>query len=373
MLGQIQPEYLLRTGNRFGNFRDMPAATSTTIDFSTIETETLGFKIGRCNDSFFDETELYRQITENRYDLCRVKVAAEDEFAPHRLHQTGLPAFFSGSIRRYKTKITEAPSGEYNYPDLVWELYDGSQTELLKNMLVGTWGDYPIGYYRTPYLSELTNKETEIESVFQFYKKHNYTKNYPNNSIVFIKHGENYVGFFALNILNGNLESHVGGILATYRKGGYFLDKLRYIKEYCIKNNLQNFIFGARNENAEVQRIFQYVGFNAIGSENVFHVPALLTATSSTPVVQLFKTSEMDFGKLYGQLYHGARSLAEKHLQSETKMTFQLNYPKLLLREAEVLIRFSVPVATDKEVLVVIRSETEKANQFTGYLRALVS
>ena len=47
----------------------------------------------------------------------------------------------------------------------------------------------------------LVNKEKEIECLFQFYKKANLHKNNPNNSILFIKHGENYVGFFALNIL----------------------------------------------------------------------------------------------------------------------------------------------------------------------------
>ena len=135
------------------------AVTPTRVDFSTIESETLNLKIGRCNYDFFDENELYRQIVKSRYDLCRVKVAAEDEFAVHRMHHMGLPYFFSGSIRRYKTKIEQAPEGDYLNKDLVWEYYDGTQNQLLKDMLIGTWGTYPIGYYRTPYLSELTNKE----------------------------------------------------------------------------------------------------------------------------------------------------------------------------------------------------------------------
>lgn len=60
------------------------------------------------------------------------------------------------------------------------------------------------------------------------------------------------------------------------------LDKLRYIKEYCITHNLTHFIFGARNENSRVQRIFQHVGFEAIGSENVFHIPSLLSSASDS-------------------------------------------------------------------------------------------
>ena len=133
----------------------------------------------------------------------------------------------------------------------MFEKYD-AQDRLLKDMLVGTWGDYPLGYYRTPYLQYLSNKEIEIESVFQFYKKFNDNRDYPNNSIMFIRHKDVYVGFFALNIVGSDLESHIGGILAPYRKSGYFLDKLRYIKRFCVDHHLEHFIFGARNENAEV-------------------------------------------------------------------------------------------------------------------------
>lgn len=61
--------------------------------FSEIESVITGLKISRCNSNKFNANDLYNQITANRFDLCRLKVTAEDEYASHRLHQTGLPFF----------------------------------------------------------------------------------------------------------------------------------------------------------------------------------------------------------------------------------------------------------------------------------------
>lgn len=344
-------------------------ATSTQIISSPIESNVLGLKVGRCNSDYFDAGELYRQIVGNDYDICRLKVPAEDEMAPYRLNQTGLPNFFSGSIRRYKTKISEKPSGKYNYQDLVFEQYDGSQDLLLKEMLVGTWGTYPIGYYRTPYLHHLVTKEVEIESVFQYYKKFNLNKDYPSNTILFIRHGKHHVGFFALNIVDNNLESHIGGILEPYRKGGYFLDMLRYIKEFCIERQLEHFIFGARNENSEVQRIFQFVGFRAIGSENVFHIPSLLSYSKIEPVEKEIRIVSNDSTQLCSQLYAEASRIGDDLLPGCNKISFHLNNTNPPRIEKYLKLRFSFPVITVDEILMVLKSNNPGVC-LTGFFRA---
>lgn len=346
----------------------MSNSTSTKIDFSATESETLGLKTCRCNNDYFDETELYRLLVDGNYDICRVKVTAEDEYAAARLHKSGIPAFFSGSIRRYKTKISAPPDGTYNYPDLVWEFYDGTQKQLLKDMLVGTWGTYPIGYYRSPYLCELVNKEREIESVFRFYEKQNNPAINPENTFVFIKHGENYVGFFALNKVNGNLESHVGGILEPYRKGGYFLDKLRFIKQYCLDNGLPYFIFGARNENAAVQRIFQHVGFQPIGCENVFHMASLLSFGREHSE-EITVNADNDVNKMRLLVLAECQRIADKFLPKADHISFRLNHHHPIINN-QVKLRFSLPVVTTCNILIVVQCESSPGAYFTAYYAA---
>ena len=262
----------------------MPAE-ETIINFSKNESDLLNLKIGRCVSSNFSEHKLLQQIISGEYDICRLTVSSEDEDAVTKLEKTGLPYYYSGSITRYKTRIEELPERQFIHNDLEYEKYDGSQNELLLRLLIGTWGTYPIGYYRTPFLNQLVTKEKEILCVFEFYKEHNLQKNYPNNSIMFIRHKENYVGFFALNIIEDRLESHIGGIVEPYRDGGYFFDMQEYIRRFCIENKLAYFCFGARNENRRVNSIFQKYGYKAIAADNVFHIASMLSYSKDNKIL----------------------------------------------------------------------------------------
>lgn len=340
-----------------------------TIQFSPIESSILGLKIGRCESPFFDPTDIYKQVVDGQYDLCRLKVPGEDEMVSSRLNKMGLPFFFSGSIQKYKTPIRESPTGHYKYPDLVFELYDGSQDDLLKEMLIDTWGTYPIGYYRTPYLETLVTKEKEIECVFQFYKKFNLNSAYPNNRIMFMKHGSEYVGFFGLNIVDNNLETHIGGILKRYRKSGYFLDQLRYIKEFCIRHGLEHFIFGARNENGEAQRVHQFAGFQPIGSDNVFHIPSLLTLSQSDPVIKEVPDDIPDSKMLFQYILKQSMLLSENILPSADGFSFHLNSFDDSLLGAAFKIKFSFPVLTHDELLIVVGCANQNVLPSTGYFR----
>lgn len=257
------------------------------IDFSPIESDVLGIKVGRCNCETVDGKQLLKLLMEDRYDLCRLKTAAEDEFATLQLDKIGLPIYYSGSIRRYRTAIRKDEDIQFINDNLIYELYDGSQDDLLLKMLYGTWGTYPIGYYRTPVIGPNITMDQEIQCVYRYYKKYNLNRDYPENKILFIKHQGNYVGFFALNIIGDRLDSHIGGILPPFQKGGYFLDMLNYIKSYCIEHSLGHFCFGARNENAKVQKIFQRFGFHAYANENVYHIPCFFGEHSKVESIAL--------------------------------------------------------------------------------------
>lgn len=330
------------------------------VVYSETESAVLGLKIGRCNeDHFFDKDRLFEQVLAGQYDVCRLKLPASDEMATQRLHELGIPSFFSGSIRRYKTPTEQMVENDVIHPDMVFEVYDGSKPQLLKDMLIDTWGSYPIGYYRTPYLDNWISKEKEIESVYQFYLKQNDPNINPQNGFVFLKKGDQYVGFFAVNHVEGNLESHIGGILSPYRKGGFFLDKLSYIKKYCKENGLKNFVFGARNENAEVQRIFQYVGFQPVGSDNVFHLAPMLSVTQKEPVVKRIFPEKLNREKVYSYLLEECLLLiSDLLIGSPISFTLELSPRYMQLDFIDVV--FTFPVISTQKALIVIKDRSNK-------------
>jgi hypothetical protein len=333
-----------------------------TLYFSENESQIMGLKIGRCNEDFFDPDLLSAEIIEGAYDVCRLKVAAEDEMAVMKLHTMGFPYFFSGSIRRYKTRIQEDLPGDFLHPEMIYELYDGTQDELLKEMLIGTWGTYPLGYYRSPFLCHLVNKEIEIESVFQFYKQNNLNSLHPSNSILFMNDQGKYVGFFALNIINGNLESHIGGILEPYRKDGYFLDMLRYIRRFCLEHDLPHFLFGARNENAYVQKIFQEVGFKAMGSENVFHLLPLLSKVNMPGTILPFWTEH----DLFNTIYTTVKNHLLQNQAQLTLRTLTVTPVSEAWKGKDCTLEISSVIDKSNEMLLVM-----KVRGYTGLISAI--
>ncbi len=330
---------------------------STPIDFSETESNILKLKIGRCNTDNFDENILLNKIIEGKYDVVRLKLPSEDEEVSNKLNKINLPFYFSGSIRRYKTKISKKPDGDYINKTLEFEKYNGLQDAIFEELLEDTWGTYPIEYYRTPILKDLVSKKQELISVCTFYKKQNFNLSDSQNTMMFMKDKGSYVGFFALNIVGNHLESHIGGIKKVFQKDGYFLDMLRYIKNYCIDNHLEHFVFGARNENALVQSIFHKVGFIPIGTENVFHITPFLNGEETNLTIHvnisfhefLLEVLNLDF-KNYKVIKLNIVNpnnnfsyikMIKKHLKSEQLFVFFLssNDNQLFCPSANILLQ----------------------------------
>lgn len=335
----------------------------TEVAFSETESHVLKLKVGRCNAIDFEPNELFEQILADGYDVCRLKVPSEDEMAPLKLDSMGIPYSFSGSIRRYRTPIPEYPIASMRHPSLEFIQYDAEEShdELLKFMLEETWGDYPIGYYRSPLLHNFCPKETEIESVFQFYRKFNNNKNYEQNSIMFMKDKGEFVGFFALNIVGEHLESHIGGIIRKHRRSGYFHDMLHYIRRFCVDNHLGHFVFGARNENAAVQKAFEQEGFNSIGSENVFHLCPLLSVGSTDRTFLGVDSSMFDLNGLQSFMHGTVEGALRDKMILDHRIQKQIFIPIVNLKDGlrgNLILSLDHPIVSEHETMSIAQLRT---------------
>lgn len=335
---------------------------ATTLSFSANESELLGMRVGRCVSADFDDATLLARILEGQYDICRLTAVAGDEFAVSKLERMGLPYYYSGSITRYKTRVSDLPERNFIHNDLEYEPYDGTQQDLLLRLLIGTWGSYPIGYYRTPFLRQLISKEQEIVCVCEFYKKHNLQRDYPNNTIMFIRHKENYVGFFALNIIDDRLESHIGGIVEPYREAGYFFDMQEYIRRFCLDHRLTYFCFGARNENRRVNGIFQQYGYRAVDADNVFHLVPMLSYSARTSG-EIFKDSlKFSEDNLETQVLNIIlRNHNHLPIHHHSRIQYKLIRLQNIKRD-KYTVYVSTPVLNESECLLTIKLSDESGN-----------
>jgi hypothetical protein len=245
---------------------------------SIIESKQLGLSVGRLNTDCVILEPLKEGILTNGYDVVRVKTTASDTMISAKLNELGYPVYFAGGIRKYHVNINEFPIAPYRNPELCFECYDGSQYEILREILLDTWLQYPIGYFRTPGLSHLISREAEIECVIQYYHENNNQTIKPNNSLWFLKLGTQHVGFLALNILDqDNIESNIAGIARSFQGKGLFHDVLRFIRNYGKDRGITNFYCGARNENLNSQRTFESEYMTGVNTEYVFHVVSMLS------------------------------------------------------------------------------------------------
>ena len=321
------------------------------IDYSVFESEEMQMKVGRIaiETEALDSTNLANKILEDGYDLCRLKISAEEENTIEELEKLDFPFYFSASIRRYKTPVEELTVGTFINQGIEYEKYDRPKDDLLYQMLDECWGDYPMGYYRTPYLKELISKKQELECVFRYYKKYNLQSDFPNNTIMFMKHNGRYVGFFALNVIGDRLESHIGGILKAYQKYGYFYDMQEYIRRFCVDNHLKYFCFGARNENSRVQSIFQKFGYKATITENIFHIVPLLSASkvqNITSSLVIEHETSLEKHQLLLQFFNSNERINElmPNFKSQEFKTNNIN----ALVKGIYSITISVPIITDE-------------------------
>jgi hypothetical protein len=249
------------------------------ITFSETETRVLGLKFGRYNTTSIDPAQLKRSIEEGKFDVVRVKTDCSDEYAAMKLAQTGYPSYFNGGVRRYRVNCLEAPLPPFTQLDVHFELYEGQHPEILEEIMTESCGDYPLGYYRTPGLNERITKQMESKCLFEFYAHYNNNSLFANSYLWFMKLGEKYVGFIALNVYRDKdlVDSTLAGFLKSYQSLGLFPNILRHIRQFCRTNKLTYFCCGARNENMYSQKAFEKDFMKCEGVEYIFHLMPMLS------------------------------------------------------------------------------------------------
>lgn len=247
-------------------------------DFSVLESQMLGFRFGRCNAAMAVPEELRDGIAQHQLDVLRLRVPASDSSVISNLEQTGFPYFFAGGIRRYRVNCLEAPLPDFTSPDIHFELFEGQEMEQLKLIMKESWGNYPLGYYRTPVLRDFISKELESDCLFQFYAERNNHLHYPDNYLWFVKQGETYIGFIALYVYAGQdmVDSTIAGFRTSWQGKGLFPNILRHIRAFCRQKGITYFCCGARNENVFSQWAFERDYMKGEGVEYVYHVLPML-------------------------------------------------------------------------------------------------
>lgn len=281
---------------------------SSKVQFSETESRILGYRFGRCNTESIDVAELKEEIFKGRFDIVRLRTSSYDEFATNKLEQLGIPYYFAGGVRRYRINCKQGQVPAFTHSDIGFELYTGQRKDLLEYLLKDTWGDYPLGYYKTPVLSDMFDKEIESKALFEFYAHFNNNSLFPNNYLWFMKKGEKHVGFVALYVYRDEdmLDSTIAGIEKPYQTQGLFSNIIRHVRQFCMDQKLTYFCCGARNENFHSQWAFEREEMRGFAVEYIYHLlPFLSVKANATEQINGIDLGELPYnfsGRLNSRL-----------------------------------------------------------------------
>lgn len=257
---------------------------------SEFETKWLGLKFGRYNTECIDADLLKAAVLENSYDVVRVRTVSTDDVACLKLSRAGFPFYFSGGVRRYKVDCFEVPLPPFTDTDVSFELFTGQNRAEMERIITESMIDSPIGYYRSPGLSDRITKEMEAKCLYEYYAHYNNNSIFPGNYLWFMRLANENVGFIALNIYREKdmVDSSLAGFPKKFQGQGLFPNILRHIRGFCREQNIRYFCCGARLENLYSQWAFEKDFMKGVGIDYVFHVvPMLSCKTESSPTTSL--------------------------------------------------------------------------------------
>ncbi|MGI9432141.1 MAG: hypothetical protein ACR2PQ_08010 [Myxococcota bacterium] len=254
----------------------------TRTKLSPQETRILGLRVGHHATAALSAAELRADVLAERFDLVRVKVQMDahiDAGIPE-LEETGLPYFYGGGLLRYRRDYRARPyTRRYPVPGgLTFVPVAAGSDDAIAAMVRTCFAADPIGYYKTPFLRALFDKDAEVECLVEFHLR----RDPPGRSRILVRSGSEDVGFIVMTETDGTLHTDLLGVLPTHQSRGLFNPMRDYIHLHASERGLKE-EEGARYDNVVSQNVFTADGLEHFANEAIFHVTPFLDRSELDP------------------------------------------------------------------------------------------
>lgn len=241
------------------------------IELSAQESKIFKLQFGRVtvSRSFENWEEIRQQAAGMDLDYLRIKVANPDAFFMSKLPVFGSRIYMTGIIRLYKMKIDQRHE---NYVSMGVEIrkVTPGQSGLLKEMVMKTYTDCPLGHYQYPELTGDFPRELQLENIGSYCAMHYSGTEQGHESHIGYIDGQPVECFVSDFTHPEKVETIYAGILPGHRDKDLFKDMLRYYKMLCFGLGKKEYIGGARIENLPSQFAMEREEAFCYGHEWVF-------------------------------------------------------------------------------------------------------
>ena len=247
------------------------------IRFSVEESEFFGLKIGRADGANFQLADFEELINREQFDVVRIRVDEDDIKTIKEIQSLPYHCHDYGAILKYELPVAGLSHQDYLNPEVTLKVYDGSNSESVKRIIVGGSAKNPIGYWSTPGLEKFVSRDEEVEYLSEYYSKLYKT---PQRQLWFMQWNGTPVGFVASNFESGVMDTPLAVVLPEYRGKKLLHEIMISRNNYGIKHGLSLITNGARANNEASQHVFTKFGMQTIGQDKVFHILPLLSKHS---------------------------------------------------------------------------------------------
>lgn len=320
------------------------------LTISKFESEYLNIRIARCDLDFLDD-EIIEKIRasaiEQNIDIIRLKLDASIH-SQHFLKNLSFPFSFSGGISEYIFKGDNLQHANSKQKLEFIKITKGD-IELFKDFFYQTFNEHDIGYHNAPFLSDLINKNNELDCLYLFYEKF---INKENHQLILLKKAGNLIGFSTMQITdNGILLLPITGILPKYRSKGLYYELCESYTRYIIDNNLVC-IFSSRNENKLARQVYSSFAFKHHGSKYNYNITPLLNKNSLKEILTLNKYRFTDIESCILEIKKKIQTQNQKEIQLKT---YQHYFEKTFNKTNSCNIEISQPYSNKSSNLYVCK------------------
>lgn len=219
--------------------------------FSSHESEITKLRIARGTERFdsLPKDDLIRQILENQYDVCKIKMNSNNKDVFDQLDLLGFHYHIISVIYRNVKEIRKEDMS-YKLPDgIEFEVYDGSQFEIYTKLVRSSIGN-PTGVsYSIWPLNKMIPRELDLEMSVGYALEFEHGKSDPAKQAWLMKDNGNYVGYFMGILSEDHYEGTLYGVSNEHRNKGYGKVMYAFMQRNCAEMGIKYFYTDVQIQN----------------------------------------------------------------------------------------------------------------------------
>ncbi len=304
-------------------------------------------------------------IAENEVDVIRLKTDInQQQFFNSHISKLSMPIFFSHTILYVYADYSKEKINSYNNSDLSFEKYNANNLEQKKRfyeLVYKGMFQEPIGYFKTPILSELISNEKEASCYASYYAEFYGGSDVNKIGFIMQKNGID-AAVFVFELLNNEMHTSMAAILPEFRSVGIFHDLKVFRQEFCLQNAISYAYTGFRVNNFHTPNVLLKHGYKIINAENVFHLLPFSSHSNKT-----FKIFIENPNHDINSLLKSIKSCLTDEVKSYFSSNSKINVSGFPLLDSFIVNHIYMPVSTENLQLIVV-NYTLTNTKFSGYI-----